>query len=445
MYVLDEQLRPLPLGVPGEVWIGGTGLARGYAGRPDLTAERFLPDPYGAPGARIYRTGDLARVLPDGSLDFVARIDHQVKLRGYRIELGEIETALTALPAVEEAVALVREDTPGDKQLVAYLVPAPGADGAALAPAALKDALAEALPAYMIPSAYLSLDALPLTANGKLDRRALPAPGREATAVGEHVEARDAAEASIAAVWAQVLGLEKVGVHDNYFDLGGDSIRAVSLVGALREAGWETSVRDVFEHRTVAKLRAALGDQAGDGSAERADGPVAPFALISEEDRLTLPADVTDAYPVSRIQAGMLVEMHGRSGENRYHNITSFRIRDSLPFDPEVFQRAADLIVERHEVMRTSFAMAGYGEPLQLVHAVGTVTMPCVFEDLRHLPREDRESTLWSFADRDREELFDLTTAPSCGWPSTSSTTRAGGCPSPSATPSSRAGATTPS
>ncbi|MGE7385686.1 amino acid adenylation domain-containing protein [Streptomyces sp. NPDC004126] len=412
MYVLDEQLRPLPLGVPGEVWIGGTGLARGYAGRPDLTAERFLPDPYGAPGARIYRTGDLARVLPDGSLDFVARIDHQVKLRGYRIELGEIETALTALPAVEEAVALVREDTPGDKQLVAYLVPAPGADETALAPAALKDALAEALPAYMIPSAYLRLDALPLTANGKLDRRALPAPGREATAVGEHVEARDAAEASIAAVWAQVLGLEKVGVHDNYFDLGGDSIRAVSLVGALREAGWETSVRDVFEHRTVAKLRAALADQAGDGSAERADGPVSPFALISEEDRLTLPADVTDAYPVSRIQAGMLVEMHGRSGENRYHNITSFRIRDALPFDPEVFQRAADLIVERHEVMRTSFAMAGYSEPLQLVHAVGTVSMPCVFEDLRHLPREDRESTLWSFADRDREELFDLTAAP---------------------------------
>ncbi|GLV98120.1 non-ribosomal peptide synthetase [Streptomyces lavendulae] len=412
MYVLDERLRPLPLGVPGEVWIGGTGLARGYAGRPDLTAERFLPDPYGAPGARIYRTGDLARVLPDGSLDFVARIDHQVKLRGYRIELGEIETALTALPAVAEAVALVREDTPGDKQLVAYLVPETGAADADLAPAALRDALGEALPAYMVPSAYLRLDALPLTANGKLDRRALPAPGREATTVGEHVGARDAAEASIAAVWAEVLGLETVGVHDNYFDLGGDSIRAVTLVGALREAGWETSVRDVFEHRTVARLRAALGDQAGDGSAERADGPVAPFALIGEEDRTALPPGVTDAYPVSRIQAGMLVEMHGRSGENRYHNITSFRIRDELPFDPAVFQRAADLIVERHEVMRTSFALSGYSEPLQLVHEAGSVSMPCLFEDLRHLPREDRESTLWSFADRDREELFDLTAAP---------------------------------
>ncbi|MET8748569.1 amino acid adenylation domain-containing protein [Streptomyces sp. NPDC004667] len=412
MYVLDERLRPLPLGVPGEVWIGGTGLARGYAGRPDLTAERFLPDPYGAPGARIYRTGDLARVLPDGSLDFVARIDHQVKLRGYRIELGEIETALTALPAVAEAVALVREDTPGDKQLVAYLVPETGAADADLAPAALRDALGEALPAYMVPSAYLRLDALPLTANGKLDRRALPAPGREATTVGEHVGARDAAEASIAAVWAEVLGLETVGVHDNYFDLGGDSIRAVSLVGALREAGWETSVRDVFEHRTVARLRAALGDQAGDGSAERADGPVAPFALIGEEDRATLPHGVTDAYPVSRIQAGMLVEMHGRSGENRYHNITSFRIRDELPFDPAVFQRAADLIVERHEVMRTSFALSGYSEPLQLVHEAGSVSMPCLFEDLRHLPREERESTLWSFADRDREELFDLGAAP---------------------------------
>ncbi|NXY98117.1 amino acid adenylation domain-containing protein [Streptomyces sp. BR123] len=412
MYVLDEQLRPLPVGVPGEVWIGGTGLARGYAGRPDLTAERFLPDPYGAPGSRIYRTGDIARVLPDGNLDFVARTDHQVKLRGYRIEPGEIEAALTAHPGVAEAVALVREDSPGDKQLVAYLVPAPGAEDQDLAPAALKDRLAATLPAYLIPSAYLRLPALPLTANGKLDRRALPAPGREATAVGEHVEARDAAEAAIAAVWAEVLGLEQVGVHDNYFDLGGDSIRAVSLVGALRQAGWETSVRDVFEHRTVARLRAALADQAGDGSAERADGPVAPFALIGEDDRRTLPGDVTDAYPVSRIQAGMLVEMHGGSGENRYHNITSFRIRDELPFDPGLFKKAADLIVERHEVMRTSFALSGHSEPLQLVHAVGTVSMPCLFEDLRHLPREEREDAMWAFADRDRAELFDLTAAP---------------------------------
>ncbi|MET9918719.1 amino acid adenylation domain-containing protein [Streptomyces sp. NPDC006435] len=412
MYVLDEHLRPLPVGVPGEVWIGGTGVARGYAGRPDLTAERFVPDPYGPAGTRLYRTGDIARVLPDGNLDFVARADHQVKLRGYRIEPGEIETALTAHPAVAEAVALVREDTPGARELVAYLVPAQDAEPDDLTPAALRARLVETLPPYMVPAAYLTLDALPLTANGKLDRRALPAPGRAATAVNStYVEARDTTEGAIAGIWATVLGRDTVGVHDNFFELGGDSIRAVTLVGALREAGWETSVRDIFAHRTVARLRAALGDThttAPDTAAP--DGTVARFALIGEKDQAALPADVTDAYPVSLTQAGMLVEMYGRSTENRYHNITSFRIRDDLPFDPDAFQRAADLIVERHEVMRTSFALDGYSRPLQLVHAAGR--MPCLFDDLRHLPAEQREQALWEFADRDREELFDLTRAP---------------------------------
>ncbi|MGW1844509.1 amino acid adenylation domain-containing protein [Streptomyces sp. NPDC001966] len=406
MYVLDEHLRPLPVGVPGEVWIGGIGVARGYAGRPDLTAERFVPDPYGPAGTRLYRTGDIARVLPDGNLDFVARADHQVKLRGYRIEPGEIESALTADPAVAEAVVLVREDSPGAKELVAYVVPAEGAGPDDLTPAALRARVGETLPSYMVPAAYLALDALPLTANGKLDRRALPAPGRAATAVGDYVEARDATEGAIAGIWATVLGRDTVGVHDNFFELGGDSIRAVTLVGALREAGWETSVRDIFAHRTVARLRAALGDADGAGPG----GTVARFALIGEADRAALPADVTDAYPVSLTQAGMLVEMYGESTENRYHNITSFRIRDELPFDPEAFQRAADLIVERHEVMRTSFALDGYSRPLQLVHAAGR--MPCVFDDLRHLPAARRELALWEFADRDREELFDLTSAP---------------------------------
>ncbi|MET8579604.1 amino acid adenylation domain-containing protein [Streptomyces collinus] len=408
MYVLDERLRPLPVGVPGEVWVGGVGLARGYAGRPGLTAERFLPDPYGPPGARLYRTGDVARVLPDGNLDFLSRVDHQVKLRGYRIEPGEIETALAAHPAVAEAVALVREDTPGDQQLVAYLVPADGADEEALTPAALRDRLGETLPPYMVPTAYLRLEALPLTGNGKLDRRALPAPGRAATAVGEHVEARDDDERAMAAVWAEVLGLDTVGVHDNFFDLGGDSLRAVALVGALRAAGWETTVRDVFEHRTVARLRAAVPRDGASGTG--AFVPVEPFALIGAADRAALPGDVTDAYPLSRIQAGMLVEMHGGSGENRYHNITSFRIRDDLPFDPDAFRRATDLITERHEVMRTSFALAGYAEPLQLVHTAAT--MPVVHEDLRHLPAERRQSALWEFADRDRAELFDLARGP---------------------------------
>ncbi|MGA5129480.1 amino acid adenylation domain-containing protein [Streptomyces olivoreticuli] len=411
MRVLDEELRPLPVGAVGEVYIGGIGLARGYARRPGQTAEKFLPDPYGAPGSRLYRTGDLARVLPDGNLDFVSRADHQVKLRGYRIEPGEIETALTASPAVGEAVALVREDTPGDRRLVAYVVPAPGAGSADLAPAGLREALGEVLPAYMVPAAFVTLAALPLTANGKLDRKALPAPERDATAVGEHVAPRTDGERAMAAVWAEVLGLDAVGVHDNFFDLGGDSLRAVALVGALREAGQAVAVRDVFEHRTVAGLRAALDSGAVDGPEQLR--PVEPFAMVTAEERAALPADAVDAYPVSRIQAGMFLEMFGGSGQNRYHNITSFRIRDDRPFDPEAFRRAADMVVARHEVMRTSFALSAPGggaRPLQIVHAAAT--MPCLHEDLRHLPADEREAALWEFADRDREELFDITAPP---------------------------------
>ncbi|MFJ7075532.1 amino acid adenylation domain-containing protein [Streptomyces sp. NPDC098781] len=408
MRVLDEELRPVPIGAVGEVCVSGIGLARGYAGRPAQTAERFLPDPYGPPGTRLYRTGDLARVLADGNLDFVSRADHQVKLRGYRIEPGEIETALTALPAVAEAVALAREDTPGDKRLVAYIVPAPGADPAGLAPGALRDVLSAALPEYMVPSAFVTLEALPLTANGKLDRAALPAPGRAAAAVGEHVAPRTDEERAMAAVWSEVLGLDRIGVHDNFFDLGGDSLRAVALAGALRERGRPVAVRDIFEHRTVAGLCQALGEGGGGGT-ERFT-PVAPFALLAEEERAALPADAVDAYPLSRTQAGMFAEMYGASGENRYHNVTSFRIRDDRPFDPVALQAAADLVVARHEVMRTSFAFTGPARPLQIVHA--SASMPYRHHDLRPLPQERHAQVLDAYSDADRARLFDPALAP---------------------------------
>ncbi|MFJ5675173.1 amino acid adenylation domain-containing protein [Streptomyces sp. NPDC093097] len=408
MRVLDQRLRPVPLGSVGEVCIGGVGLARGYAGRPGLTAERFLPDPYGPPGSRLYRTGDLARVLPDGNLDFVSRADHQVKLRGYRIEPGEIETVLTADPAVAEAVALVRQDAPGDKRLVAYLVPAAGADAAALAPARLRGLLGAHLPDYMVPAAFVPLDALPLTANGKLDRTALPAPDRAATAVGAHTAPRDDDERAMAALWSEVLGLAQIGVHDNFFDLGGDSLRAVALAGALREAGLAVAVRDLFEHRTVARLCRAVRDGAPAGEPDFR--PVARFALIDAEDRAALPADAVDAYPLSRTQAGMFVEMFRDGGEHRYHNITSFKIRDDRPFDPAAFRAAADLVVARHEAMRTSFALTGHRRPLQIVHA--GATMPCVHQDLRQLPEDQRWPALVEFARADRGRLLDPARAP---------------------------------
>jgi len=212
VYVLDAHRQPVPVGVAGELYIGGDGLARGYWNRPELTAERFVPDPFSAhPGARLYRTGDRVRYLPDGNLEFLGRLDTQVKLRGFRIELGEIEAVLARQPQVREAVVLLREDTPGDPRLVAYVVP----QGEPLVAADLRAALKQQLPDYMVPAAFVPLPALPLTPNGKIDRKALPAPDAAAYANRAYEAPVGEVETTLAQIWADVLTLERVGRHDN--------------------------------------------------------------------------------------------------------------------------------------------------------------------------------------------------------------------------------------
>ncbi|ROO88887.1 non-ribosomal peptide synthase protein (TIGR01720 family)/amino acid adenylation domain-containing protein [Actinocorallia herbida] len=251
-YVLDDRLQPVAPGVVGELYVAGAGLARGYHGRPGLSASRFLADPFGAPGTRMYRTGDLGRWRRDGSLEYLGRADQQVQLRGFRIELGEIEAALVRHPAVADAAAIVREDRPGDKRLVAYVTAAAGAE----APdgAELRRFLGADLPDYMIPAAVVALAALPLTGNGKLDRGALPAPDFAANVTGR--APRDAAEETVAALFAEVLGLERVGIDDGFFDLGGDSIIAIQLVARARQSGLAFTPREVFQYQTTAELAA---------------------------------------------------------------------------------------------------------------------------------------------------------------------------------------------
>ncbi|ROP35986.1 non-ribosomal peptide synthetase [Saccharothrix texasensis] len=243
--VLDHRLQPVPPGVTGELYVAGGKLARGYLARPGLTAERFVPDPHGAPGDRAYRTGDLARWSRDGRLEFVGRTDGQVKLRGFRIEPGEVEAALTGRAGVTGAAVVVREDRPGERRLVAYLV------GDDVDVAQARAVAAAALPDYSVPSAFVVLPELPLTVNGKVDRRALPAPHREATPVAVP---RTAVEEALAGVFADVLGVERVGVDDGFFDLGGDSIMSIQLVSRARTAGWVFTPRDVFELKTVRRL-----------------------------------------------------------------------------------------------------------------------------------------------------------------------------------------------
>jgi amino acid adenylation domain-containing protein len=259
-YVLDQHRQPVPVGVPGELYIGGVMLARGYLNRPELTAAKFVRDPFHPdPTQRLYRTGDLVRFRPDGRLDFLGRIDDQVKLRGFRIELGEVEAVLAAHPDVADAAVLLREDTPGARKLVGYVAaPATGAR-ARPEPAELRGHLADRLPPYMVPAALVVMDALPLTASGKVDRRALPRPDGADLAGAAAVPPRNRRERTLAEIWARLLDVPKVGVHDNFFALGGHSILGLQLVREIRTAfGVDVSIRDVFEHATVAALAAVV-------------------------------------------------------------------------------------------------------------------------------------------------------------------------------------------
>ncbi|WP_437966994.1 amino acid adenylation domain-containing protein [Sorangium sp. So ce260] len=254
IYLLDRHGQPVPVGVAGELHIGGVGLARGYHHRPALTAERFVPDPFGAaPGGRLYRTGDLARHRPDGAIEFLGRLDHQVKIRGLRIELGEIEARLLQHPEVQEAVVLARDEAHGGKRLVAYVT---GQGGAAPEPAALRDWLADALPAYMVPAPILVLDRLPLSPNGKVDRRALPAPDAATAAPRAYVPPRTEAERILAEVWAEVLHRDRVGIEDNFFELGGDSIVTLQVIARAFQRGLQLTPKQLFEHPTVAEAAA---------------------------------------------------------------------------------------------------------------------------------------------------------------------------------------------
>ncbi|MFP2903247.1 phosphopantetheine-binding protein, partial [Corallococcus sp. 4LFB] len=276
---------PTPFGVPGEVFLGGEGLARGYLGQPALTAERFVPNPFStSPGARLYRTGDLARWRADGQLEFLGRNDNQVKLRGFRIELGEIEAALARQPGVREVAVLVREDVPGDKRLVAYLVLAPEAPSVS----ELRRALQQQLPGYMVPAHLLPLDALPLTPNGKLDRRALPAPDARPSLDTGFIAPQSALEVQLASAWQAVLRLDKVGIHDNFFDLGGNSLLATQVVSRLRDqSAISVPLHVLFQAPTLSGLARHLQVHAPEARwlqpsfKPRPDGPL-PLSFAQE-------------------------------------------------------------------------------------------------------------------------------------------------------------------
>ncbi|CRK56701.1 Malonyl CoA-acyl carrier protein transacylase [Alloactinosynnema sp. L-07] len=390
LYVLDKRRGHRPVGVPGELYIAGDCLARGYHDRAELTAQRFVVDPF--PGERrAYRTGDLVRLRPDGALEFLGRDDFQVKIRGFRVELGEIEHELAAHPAVDNAVVVARTRDDGQQALRGYVT-----TRAEIGEDDLRAHLARRLPEHMVPVRIVVLDAFPLTANGKLDRAALPEPaGLDAG----HVAPRTDRERVLADIVAEVLGLDRVGVHDGFFAMGGNSIHFVSVLAKARKAGLDFTFQQLFAHPTVAELAERAETAA---PAEETDSGE-PFALISPQDRAKLGPEVEDAYPMTMLQAGLIFQTEMTRGSSQYHDIISYLIRSG--FDAEVFTDAVRILVAHNPILRTSYRMAGFSEYLQVVHR--EVEPPLFVADLRHLDTDAQEQWYVDWVVREQAHAFD--------------------------------------
>ncbi|MBL1102148.1 amino acid adenylation domain-containing protein [Streptomyces coffeae] len=396
LYVLGPGDLPQPVGVAGELCIGGAGVARGYLDRPELTAEKFVADPF-VPDGRLYRTGDLARWLADGTLEYLGRIDGQVKIRGNRVEPGEVAGALRAVPGVRDAIVVDHTDAARGIHLAGYYV----AD-AAIDPVRLRELLARTLPAFMVPARFLRIDAIPLTPNGKADRRALPPLSDTAdTATGP--QPRNPTEAALAEIWARVLDRETVGVHDDYFTLGGDSILMLKVRAEAEAQGLRFSLTDLMHHPTVAGLATCVQSR----PAPLGEGAPAPFALVSGVDRARLEG-AEDAWPLTRLQLGLLYHSRRHETSATYKDVFQYTLE--LPWDEDAFRRSFDRLVARHPVLRSAFDLAGFSEPLQIVGAPEPGGLDIV--DLRSLDSAAADAEVRAHIDERRRHAYAFDRAP---------------------------------
>ncbi|HJX27517.1 MAG TPA: condensation domain-containing protein, partial [Thermoanaerobaculia bacterium] len=428
-WVVDRRGSLVPPGVAGELWLAGAGLARGYLGRPELTAERFTPDPFGGAGERVYRTGDLVRYRlrfdGDTELDFLGRIDHQVKIRGFRIELGEIEAALAAQPGVRSCAVLAREDVPGVRQLVAYLA------GEALPDdATLRSALGARLPEHMVPAVFVRLEALPLSPNGKVDRKSLPAPDRSRRATeAEYVAPRTETEAVLVEIWKELLGLERIGVEDRFFDLGGHSLLAAQVLARVQQRfGIELPLREVFRTPTVSALAtlidaqavasvdedelAALLEQVDQISDDEARALLAE--IKGEEPAPSGPPPAPAAAPLSFSQQRLWLIDQIDPGTSAYNVPAAVRLTGAVSV--ALLARIFAEVVRRHEALRTTFSVQD-GRPVQVVapppHADAPDSWPPLpVTDLSALPEREREALARMLTREEALRPFDLERGP---------------------------------
>jgi amino acid adenylation domain-containing protein len=393
VYVIDQYLQPVPIGVPGELYVGGVGLTRGYLNLPELTAERFIPHPFShEPGARLYKTGDVVRYRPDGNIEYLGRCDHQVKLRGIRIELGEIEAVLAQHQAVRETVVIAHEDVPGEPRLVAYVVPAQES-GPPIGE--LRRFLAQRCPTVMVPTTFVMLETLPLTPSGKVDRRALSVPNPlRPTLEDVYVAPRNPAEQQVAAIWCSLMGLERVGIHDNFFEVGGHSLLAMQILSRVRDATHvEVSLFSFFETPTVAGMAAII--ETADRTEQRSPAP----AIVPRPREGILPASIAQEHFwfFEQVLPGLPL-----------FNIP-YVVRLVGVLNITVLEQSFHEILRRHEALRTTFAAVD-GQPVQVI--ASAAHMPLIVQDLRALPEAEREDEAQRLVQEESRRPFDLVRGP---------------------------------
>ncbi|HJT74004.1 MAG TPA: amino acid adenylation domain-containing protein, partial [Chitinophaga sp.] len=406
-YILDSEQRPVPVGVTGELYIGGAGVARGYLNRPELTAARFLASPF-REGERLYRTGDLARWYPDGNIEYQGRIDDQVKIRGFRIELGEIENVIQGSGFISNSVVLAKTIGTGDKQLVAYVVP-----GDNYSKEAVINHLKNLLPEHMIPSLWVMMDAIPLTSNGKVNRKALPEPDAVRFASVEYTAPRTSTEVALASIWQELLGTGKIGINDNFFELGGDSIRVIKVASRIyQHFHKDVKVFEIYQAATLGELARAVDNKASaaawrevvyrevNESLDRQKESLLP--LLKETD------NIEDLYPVSDIERGMLFISLMNPAEALYHD--QFVGRLPKTFNAAIVRQAYELLAARHSMLRTGFRMGLNDQDIQIVYRSAQFEVPAF--DLQHLSGPEVKAVVEQYLSEERTRPFVIEDAP---------------------------------